>query len=227
MNKLIPTAVLISLATGPAFAGDDSHRGTKAGFIFGNAVAGTIIAGPIGGAAGALAGIWTSNKVIDGYEKEAIELELAEVSTENADMRTQLAMMDVEHVELQNLAASSLEFQVLFHTGKDALAVENEQRIERLARFLTQQGDMNVRLSGFADPRGDAVYNEVLSQGRIDSIVGILVANGVDESRIATEAFGDQLSVATDGDYDAYALERRVSIELVPQTESTSVAATF
>ncbi len=230
MKMLITSAVLMTLAAAPTLAADphadDPYRNTKAGFVFGNAIAGTIIAGPIGGAAAALVGIWTSGKVIDGYEKEAAEAELADVRAENMALQQQFAMLNVENIELQNLAASSLEFQVLFHTGNSALAAESAQRIARLAQFLAQQGSLQVRLSGFADPRGDDAFNEALSQQRVDSITAILTANGVDPARISSSAFGDRLSTASKDDYDAYALERRVSIELVPDVSATNLAAT-
>ena len=226
MKTLITSALLLSLASAPVLADDsDPHKGTKAGFIFGNAIAGTIIAGPLGGAAAAVAGIWTSDKVIDGYEKEAVEAELAEARAENLALQQQFAMLNVENVELQNLAAASLEFQVLFRTGDSALTPEGEARIASLARFLAQQDSLQVRLSGFADPRGDDSYNESLSQQRVDSIAAILTDNGVEASRISASAFGDRLSMATEGDLDAYALERRVSIELVPDVSANSVAA--
>ena len=229
MKTLITSAVLLALAAAPALAADtstdDPYKGTKAGFIFGNAIAGTIIAGPIGGAAAAIAGIWTSDKVIDGYEKDAAVAELAVVQAENMALQQQFAMLNIENIELQNLAAASLDFQVLFRTGDSALTAEGTQRIESLAQFLMQQNSLQVRLSGFADPRGDEFYNEGLSQQRVESIAATLTANGVDPARISSTAYGDRLSLATEGDLDAYALERRVSIEVVPDVGTGSVAA--
>ena len=84
-----------------------------------------------------------------------------------------------------------------------------------------------MRLRGFADPRCDDLYNESLSQQRLDSITAIRTANGIEASRISAQAFGDRLSLATEGDLDAYALERRVSIEIAPVSGVTNVAAIY
>jgi outer membrane protein OmpA-like peptidoglycan-associated protein len=229
MKTLITSAVLLTLASGTALAAGsqptEAQENGRAGIIIGNTIAGALLAGPVGAFAGFGAGYWLGDKYVASAGAEVTKTELAEVQAENDALYQQFAMLNVENVELQNLAAASLEFQVLFRTGDSALTAEGEARIERLAGFLAQQDSLQVQLSGFADPRGDDVYNESLSQQRLDSITAILTANGIEASRISAEAFGDRLSLATEGDLDAYALERRVSIELLPDVSSTSVAA--
>jgi outer membrane protein OmpA-like peptidoglycan-associated protein len=71
-----------------------------------------------------------------------------------------------------------------------------------------------VRIAGFADPRGSAAYNEELSMRRAHGVAAVLVAAGVPEERILIEAYGKAQSVAGEGDLDAYALERRVTVRV-------------
>lgn len=233
MKKLLTSAALLTLTSGPALAADphadEPYRGTRTSLIFGNAIAGTLLGGPIGMVAGAATGIWVSDRVIDGRLSaeagQAVAAELNDSRAANVRLERQLATLQSDQVRWQQLASARLEFQVLFHTGDSVLAPASEERIARLADFLIEQPGLRVRLSGFADPRGDDAYNESLSQARADYIAALLERNGVPADRIALEAFGKRLSQAPEGNLDAYALERRVAIELVSVDENASVAS--
>jgi peptidoglycan-associated lipoprotein len=72
--------------------------------------------------------------------------------------------------------------------------------------------DIQIKLDGFADTRGDAEYNLALSERRVEFIRDQFVAAGVDPSRINISAHGE--SPAQDESLDSYALERKVSIKL-------------
>src|SRR6516225_10470248 len=52
------------------------------------------------------------------------------------------------------------------------------------AEWLKQNPDAKMWLQGYADPRGDIVYNLVLSYRRAQWVKAQLVKRGVDESRI-------------------------------------------
>lgn len=208
----------------PATVDESEHGGKKAALFFGNAIAGAVIAGPIGMAAGGLAGIWLSERVAQSYELEDMTQQLTAEHYENEHLRAQLAKSDQQNMRLQQMAADSLEFQVLFRTGQDTLDTAGQQRLTRLANFLVRQPSLQVRLSGYADPRGDDAFNEELSRQRVEGIIGLLQSNGVPDNRITSVAYGDRMSVAVEGDYDAYALERRVHIELLSPPDEPSLA---
>ena len=52
------------------------------------------------------------------------------------------------------------------------------------AAWLKQNADAKMWIQGYADPRGDIVYNLVLSYRRAQWVKAQLVKRGVDESRI-------------------------------------------
>ncbi len=229
MRIKIISAVLLTLAAFNSFAAEtqptQAQKNTRDGIALGNAAAGGVIAGPLGFVAGLIAGNWLGEKVIDSYSSEEAEQVLVKARTENDQLRKRFALLDAENISLQRLLADSLQFQELFHTGESKLSDLGQARIERIAQLVAQQDSLGVHLSGFADPRGGSDYNKQLSQQRMDSIIAVLASNGVNADRVSSEAFGDSLSVATEGDYDAYALERRVSIELVRNIDTSSLAA--
>ncbi len=202
----------------------DPHKGTRATLIFGNATAGALLGGPVGYALGAVAGIWLSDRVIDGYALEGTQAELAAEQAANADLDARLAALARENGELQAFAVDSLQFRVLFHTGDSALDADSEQRVAMLAAFLQRQPALIVRLNGHADPRGGDAYNDGLSAERLAAVVRLLEEQGIAADRIVTTAYGERRSRAAEGDLDSYAFERRVDIEVLPAGEVTGLA---
>ena len=113
-----------------------------------------------------------------------------------------------------------LQLEMLFRTGATELTNTGQMRLAALADFLVDNPQIAIRLDGYADPRGDDSYNAQLSLGRVSHVARLLEQHGVDSARIQRFSHGASESVAAEGDYDAYALERAVKIELTqPGTE--------
>ena len=104
--------------------------------------------------------------------------------------------------------ADQLGLDVSFRTDDDGVAV---QAMGPLLKLLPQA---QLRVAGYADPRGSPAYNEQLSRRRAASVAAVLTAAGVPQERILIEAHGNAQASAADGDLDAYALERRVTVRV-------------
>ena len=219
------TSMFFLIGANMAVADEQSRNDTEAGFVMGTATAGALIGGPIGFVVGTGIGAWLSNKVVKSYEVDALVAQLDQARAKNVVLANQLASTQRDSTRYAQLAADSLQFQVMFLTGEARLEPGSTERMTELAEFLTTQPDIRVALSGYADPRGDDSYNMQLSQQRIDSIEMLLQANGIDDQRSTSSAFGDRQSTAEEGNLDAYALERRVTIELLPAMHEAKLAA--
>lgn len=218
------TSLFFLIGTNVAVADEQSRNGTEAGVVIGTATAGALVGGPIGLVVGTGIGAWLSNKVVKSYEVDALMAQLDQARAKNVGLANELASAQRDSTRYAQFAADSLQFQVMFLTGEARLEPGSTERMTELAEFLTAQPDIRVALSGYADPRGDDSYNMQLSQQRIDAIETLLQANGVDDQRITGSAFGDRESTADEGNLDAYALERRVTIELLPARHEAKLA---
>jgi len=226
--KGLATVTALALVAGAttataAPAADADHAATRNAISLGNGIAGAILGGPIGFAAGLFVGDWLSDRVIDGYALDDTQAALADTraaltasQSHAADLDRRLAAVSTEVGELQQIAVASLQFQVLFHTGNAELDTVSAERVDQLARFLAAQPQLQVRLSGHADPRGGDTYNDSLSAERVASVAALLEERGISRDRISTTAFGESQSLSADGDIDSYAFDRRVDIELLP-----------
>ena len=70
---------------------------------------------------------------------------------------------------------------ILFFFNK---ATSDQAILQANALWLKDHPSVRVRLAGYSDPRGDIVYNLLLSQKRAETVKQQLVAMGVGESRI-------------------------------------------
>lgn len=204
----------------------NQSAGISAGMVLG-----AIVGGPIGAIVGAVSGTYVGTEMdkADQYvsireQHQKTKAQLLGTQTEIAALKEQLAIARLQQRELHALAMDNLEFQVLFHTGQDELDGYTLQRLDDLADFLKHNPDLIVQLHGYADPRGTDGYNKVLSTHRAINVQDALEVRGIDTKRIQRQSHGADLSQAPKGDLDAYALERRVSIEIINPNQNSGMA---
>jgi outer membrane protein OmpA-like peptidoglycan-associated protein len=82
-------------------------------------------------------------------------------------------------------------------------------------KYLESKPDAHLILGGHADHRGSVEYNQALTERRVNTVKGFLVAQGVPEANIDTKAFGkednltdDQVKEAVQGNPDLSSEER-------------------
>lgn len=220
-------ALASSVTMVPAASAGETATGLKQGAVFStSAVVGAAAGGPLGFVLGALGGAYLGEQIKKADGAAITELELAEQTMQVAELQTQLARADETVGELQQLALDKLEFQVLFHTGADQLTERGQARVGALASFLEKHPGLSVRLTGHADPRGTDEYNNVLSEHRALTVEDRLRTMGIEDYRIERRSYGADKSTAPKGNHEAYAMERRVDIEIFnPMVADTLVQA--
>jgi outer membrane protein OmpA-like peptidoglycan-associated protein len=102
---------------------------------------------------------------------------------------------------------------VLFHFNSDQIASQPEV-LQAAAQWLKDHPDVQVNLAGYADPRGDIVYNLGLSQQRADTVKQKLIELGVPEDRIVFHpGWGKLYQSCLDPTDDCWKQNRRVQFE--------------
>jgi len=82
-----------------------------------------------------------------------------------------------------------------------------------VSNFLKKNPGVSVEIKGYADELGPEDYNRKLSEKRAKSVYDILVASGVDASRLSYKGYGEDTSVDKTS-ADARQLARRASFEV-------------
>jgi outer membrane protein OmpA-like peptidoglycan-associated protein len=228
-NKLSTLTLSGLLALGtihPAHA-DDWLPAKKGVSMIGATAAGVVLGGPLGMIAGALTGVWMNNTLdaadTTGKELATAQMHLRESETELAQVSEQLDEAHLATQQYAQLVLDQLQLEMLFKTNATELTPAGHMRLATLATFLVANPQIDIRLDGYADPRGADNFNQQLSLGRVSHVARALAELGVDEQRIQSFSHGADDSIAPSGDYDAYALERSVKVNL-SQSGSTGIA---
>ena len=80
---------------------------------------------------------------------------------------------------------------VYFDFDKDGVTSRANKQLGIIASILKSDASRKIRINGHADALGTDQYNETLSDGRSAAIRKALVAAGVNNKQIITEAFGE------------------------------------
>ena len=207
-------AAAACLGSAPAWAGtatapDSNARAEDIGIVTGLAV-GAAAGGPIGAVIGAAAGGLMGDRYHKGEaERVRLAANLTELNGSLAESRSHGAQLE------QTLSAvDAVGMDVSFRTDDTSIKAEDMGPLLKLGALAATVPDAKLRVAGFADPRGDAAYNETLSQRRAEAVAAALVCGGVSRERLIIEAHGASESVSAAGDLDAYALDRRVTVRL-------------
>ncbi len=91
--------------------------------------------------------------------------------------------------------------------------IVDKATLDSNAQWLKQNPDAKMWIQGYADPRGDIVYNLVLSYRRAQWIKAQLVQRGVDESRIGyATGWGKLYQTCEAKDDKCFQQNRRVDV---------------
>lgn len=224
MKKLLVlSAIVMAFSLNTAFAAEESSREEAIG-VGSGLVIGALAGGPIGAFAGAIVGVVVGERFHrQRTGRLQAEADLAQTSEELASLQVAMRNAQVQMAQLAEEAddakarealAEGIRFDVLFRTNETDLETDAGAQLAELATLLAGLPNIEVRLDGHADPRGSENSNDSLATARADTVRNALIDAGVPPTRIDTHVHGESQSTAIDGDLDAYAFERRVSVTL-------------
>jgi outer membrane protein OmpA-like peptidoglycan-associated protein len=229
-TKLRGPALGLTLAsalavTGPAQAAEQAAKPSKQqniGMVSGLTV-GALAGGPFGAVIGAATGAMLGDRYHkQSEEKATLAADLSQSKAVSTRLRGDLAQTREQGAKLST-ASRDLETSVGFRTGDSTLADEDIVRLQKMATLASAAGNVKVRVSGYADPRGSEQFNTALSERRADAVAHVLIQGGVDASQLVVEAHGAADSKTPQGDLDGYAFDRRVTVKIEPDS-ATKVA---
>ena len=118
-----------------------------------------------------------------------------------------------------------LEERVLFETNRARLTAKSEPILRAIIRLWKQHPEWKkVRIEGHADARGDAQFNQQLSERRAANVRDSLVRLGLDEDMVTAEGFGaTQLLRPGDSEED-HQVNRRVEFVVIASDSPPSPA---
>ena len=224
----IGLAAAACLAGAPVWAGSDAGPDSNAKAEDIGIVTGLAVGAAAGGPVGALIGAAAGGLMGDRYHREkqtakTLSADLGKSEAERVRLAANVTELNGSLAESRNYGAQlehtlsavdAVGMDVGFRTDDTSIKVEDMAPLLKLGALAATVPDAKIRVAGFADPRGDADYNQVLSQRRAEAVAAALVCGGLARERLIVEAHGASESSSAAGDLDAYALDRRVTVRL-------------
>jgi len=196
----------ISIVANTASAKSPVDGGSKrsgAGFTSG-AIVGAAAAGPLGAVVGASLGAMMGER---SHKKSQA---LAERKAEAALLASELESLNASLGSIE-AKAGEVGSTIQFRTGETGVRDNDRARLAKLGALVADLKQVHVRVSGFADSRGNDELNLRLSQERAEMVARELEKAGVPKERMVIEAMGERFA-STDAVADDQAFERCVEI---------------
>jgi outer membrane protein OmpA-like peptidoglycan-associated protein len=114
------------------------------------------------------------------------------------------ALADCENKPVVEAKAANLQPSVIFRQGKSVIDKAQEANVEMIAKYMKNNKDAKVKISGYASPEGNAELNQKLSEQRAEAVKNMLVKKyKIAADRLTTEGLG-----ATDKLFDEVEFNR-------------------
>lgn len=115
--------------------------------------------------------------------------------------------MDVPLVPIDSDIPVSLK-NVFFDLAKATLRPESDIELDKLVRFMENNSNLKIEISGHTDTRGDAKSNMTLSQDRANSVVAYLVSKGIATDRLIAKGYGETKPIIADEQIEKMSTEK-------------------
>lgn len=88
------------------------------------------------------------------------------------------------------------------------------QKIEAVAQYMQQNGNVRLIAEGHCDERGSREYNVALGENRAQAVRAALISYNIDGARIQTRSLGEERPLDPGHNESAWSVNRRVEFAL-------------
>jgi outer membrane protein OmpA-like peptidoglycan-associated protein len=147
----------------------------------------------------------------DGYLSVNANIDLKDTE-EYGEVRKDLYLTPIEK------GASIRLNNVFFDFDKYVLKEESHPELNRTIKFLLDNPEERILVSGHTDNIGNTEYNQNLSQKRAEAVVQYLVEGGISQDRLIARGYGESRPVVSnDDEVDGRELNRRVEMKILEE----------
>lgn len=100
-----------------------------------------------------------------------------------------------------------------FETSKSDILADSFPKLDNVVNVLNQNPGLKLEVQGHTDSRGNAAFNQMLSEQRAGSVIRYFVSKGIATERLVGKGFGPSAPVATNDTAEGRAENRRVELK--------------
>ena len=105
-----------------------------------------------------------------------------------------------------------IALNILFDTGKSTIKSESQTLIDQIYEMLKSSSILKISIEGHTDNAGTPAGNKTLSTARAKAVMDVLVAKGIEKTRMVFVGWGQDKPVADNRTEEGKAKNRRVEI---------------
>ena len=126
-------------------------------------------------------------------EKASEEAERTKLEAQRkAEAETQRMSQAKERLAVKEKITQLLQIEnIEFEVGKATLTPRGKGAVDKLAKILAKYPHINVEIAGHTDSDGSAEFNQKLSQARVDTVKGRLIARTINAGRLTAKGYGE------------------------------------
>ncbi|WP_455380103.1 OmpA family protein [Acidihalobacter prosperus] len=181
----------------------------------------------IGAGIGAVAGAIIGNNIGQAGRNTALAATIGAIAggsvgyymdQQQAALHRQLQGSGVSVTRRGNNIILNMPGNITFATNQYKIAPHFYRVLNSVAKVLVHYQKTVVNVAGFTDNTGTQAYNQKLSVKRARSVAQYLIAQGVQNARVRVAGYGESHPIASNATARGRAMNRRVTITLVPIT---------
>ncbi len=104
---------------------------------------------------------------------------------------------------------------IFFDVDKFELQDRSKSEMQKVIRFLNDNPNLRIEISGHTDNSGSAPYNKQLSDKRALSVYNYLVTKGINNKRLNYKGYGSEMPIATNDAEEGRKLNRRIEFRII------------
>jgi outer membrane protein OmpA-like peptidoglycan-associated protein len=150
----------------------------------------------------------------DGYRNQETTVTVEEAGTATVEVVMQggLVKLDGDRILILD--------KVYFETDSAQIKQESLPLLDEVASTLINHPELlHIQVQGHTDSRGAEDYNLDLSSRRAEAVRYYLVTQGVSESRLTAQGYGESVPLAKDENEKAWAMNRRVEFHVTQRED--------
>ncbi len=158
-------------------------------------------------------------QVANAYDDSQIINRLDNLDRQNQDIQNRLSQLEQDVRDLKNrptgVVAVSFD-NIEFKFDSSELTEGSYPTLNQIATILKDNPTWGtLKIKGHTDSTGPEAYNQTLSERRAQSVKDYLVSQGVAESAVSTEGYGESQPIATNNTAEGRKVNRRVEFEVI------------
>lgn len=229
-KKILALTLLGALGTQALAANADTLPEERRGVVIGGII-GASVGGPIGAGLGAILGGGVIGRAagihrVNDDLRHEIVAQRSDMKQKEQDYQSRIAQLNQalgKAVSAQH-AADDLDLPIQFRTDSSDIESHYQADLAQIAQAIAGHPGAKVALAGFADRRGTTAYNQQLSEARVERVREFLLAHGVAEQQVETQAYGESKPLASEETPEGDFFDRRVVMHFELEGEETPVA---